>query len=166
MSGNSEQEALLRRLLDEQAIHRLVAASSHAVMRLDGVAASQVYTEDGVLSAFNGPEIRGREAIAAAFVATFAPIRSIVQTCAAGVIDITGDTARASWSVTELLHNKDKEHLSFCLGNYDDQLVRTADGWHFAYRRFNPFYRGSVETTARQYDITVPPHLYAPWPPG
>ena len=166
MTDRSEQDALLRRLSDEQAIHRLVAAYSHAVMRLDPVAAAAVYAEDGVLSAFNGPDICGRPAIEAAFIATFTPIRSLIQTCAAGVIDIDGDTARASWSVTELLQNKYKDHLSFCLGNYDDQVVRTDAGWRFIRRRFNPFFRGDIASSGRQYDSKVPPHLYSPWPPA
>lgn len=94
---------LERRLLDEIEIQRLAAAYSHAVMRLDGVAAASVYAEDGVLTAFYKPDIVGRAAIAEALTLTLAPLEFVAQTCGAGLIHIDGDSATATWTVTELL---------------------------------------------------------------
>lgn len=59
------------RLRDEIEIQRLAAAYSHAVMRLDAVAA--VYAEDGMLTAFHQDAIIGRAAISHALELTFAP---------------------------------------------------------------------------------------------
>jgi ketosteroid isomerase-like protein len=159
-------DAQLRRLGDEIEINRLLAAYSHAVMRLDPVASAAVYTENGVLSAFNGPDIVGRAAIEAAFVATFTPVRFLIQNCGASVIEVDGDTARASSSVSEILQMKNGEQLSCCFGNYDDVLVRTADGWRFARRRFNPFFRGNLQSDGKKYADPAAPHTYAPWPPA
>ena len=157
--------AQLRRLSDEIEISRLLAAYSHAVMRLDPVGSAAVYMEDGVLSAFNGPDIVGRPAIETAFVAVFAPVRFLIQNCGASVIAVDGDRARVSSSVSEMLQGKGSDQLSCCFGNYDDELVRTADGWRFAKRRFNPFFRGNLQSDGKQYADPANPHTYAPWPP-
>lgn len=156
----------LRRMRDEIEIGRLLAAYSHAVMRLDPKASAEVYTEDGVLSAFNGPDIVGRPAIETAFVATFTPVRFLIQNCGAVVIEVDGDRARASSSVSEMLQMKGNDQLSCCFGNYDDALVRTTEGWRFAKRRFNPFFRGNLQSDGKQYADPAAPHTYAPWPPA
>lgn len=153
-----------RRMQDELAVRNLANAYSHAVMRLDAEAAAAVYAEDGVLSAFNFPESVGRATIARNLTMTLAPIQFIIQTCAAGVVDIDGDQARANWSVTEWLQFKGKDELSCCFGVYEDTAVRTAEGWRFKRRRFHPFFRGSVPATGRQYDTPAFAHSFAPWP--
>jgi ketosteroid isomerase-like protein len=142
---------LERRLLDEIEIQRLASAYSHAAMRRDGVAAASVYAEDGVLTAFYKPDIVGRAAIAAALTLTLAPLEFLAQTCGAGVIHIDGDRATATWTVTELLKRRGEDGLACCFGSYEDRLVRTAEGWRFAHRRFLPFYRGAIEGAGRSY---------------
>ena len=134
---------LERRLLDEVEIQRL-PAYSHACMRLDGTAAAATYAEDGVLAAFYKPEIVGRAAIAAALVATLAPLEFLAQSCTAGIIDVEGDAATATWTVVELLRGRGDDAPSCCFGSYEDRLTRTAKGWRFAHRRFLPFYRGGL----------------------
>jgi len=142
---------LERRLLDEIEIQRLAAAYSHAVMRLDGAAAAATYAEDGVLTAFYKPDIIGHAAITEALTLTLEPLAFLNQNCGAGIIDVDGDTASASWSVTELLQRKGETHLSCCFGSYQDWLVCTADGWRFAHRTFLPFFRGRIEAEGRSY---------------
>lgn len=153
---------LERRLLDEIEIQRLAAAYSHAAMRLDGVAAASVYAEDGVLTAFYKPDIVGRAAIAEALTLTLAPLEFLAQTCGAGVIAVDGDSATATWTVTELLRRRGDEGLSCCFGSYEDRLVRTLEGWRFAHRRFLPFYRGAIESSGRGYPS---PGFERPVPP-
>lgn len=156
---------LERRLLDEVEIHRLAASYSHAVMRLDGEAAASVYTADGVLIAFHKPEIRGRVAISEALTATLGQLEFLTQTCAAGIIDVAGDAATASWTVTELLKRPDEDALACCFGSYEDHLVRTGEGWRFARRRFQPFYRGGVSGEGRFYRAPDFERSLQPWPP-
>jgi hypothetical protein len=153
-----------RRLLDELEIQKLAAAYSHAVMRLDGSAAGAVYAEDGVLSAFYYPDIVGRQAVTEALTRTFAPIQFIVQNCGAGIVDIDGDTARATWSVNELLRMREQEALSCCFGSYEDTLVRTEAGWRFKRRRFVPFYRGEIPSNGRLYREPEFENAFGPWP--
>ena len=152
-------------LADDLAVRSLANAYSHAVSRLDSDAAAMVYAEDGVLSAFRGPDIVGRAKICEAFHNTFDPLDFLIQTCAAGMVEIDGDRAKASWSVTEWFKPKGMDDLGCCFGMYEDQVVRTAEGWRFARRRFHPFYRGMVAVKGKGY---LPPEAfgndYAPWP--
>ncbi|KSQ25004.1 nuclear transport factor 2 family protein [Pseudomonas aeruginosa] len=153
-----------QRLIDESNIQKLTAAYSHAIMRLDATAAAATYAEHGVLSAFYAPEIIGRQAIAETLATTLAPIQFICQTASSGVIDVEGDRARASWTITELLRFRDKEELACCFGLYEDVLQRCPGGWHFVSRRFVPFYRGSIPSTGKLYREPSFQHDYAPWP--
>ena len=154
-----------QRVLDDLAIRNLTNAYSHACMRLDWVAAAAVYAEDGVLSAFSGPDIVGRPAIEKAFKRVLEPNQFLIQTCAAGMVDVQGDAARASWSVSDWFQAKTSEDLSCCFGVYEDQLKRTAEGWRFARRRFSPLHLASFPAKNRRQ---APPeafiNTYAPWP--
>lgn len=147
-------------------MQRIAAAYSHAVMRLDATAAAATYAEDGVLAAFYKPEIVGREAIRSALAITFAPIAFLAQTCGAGIIKIEGDMAHATWTVTELLRFREGDGLACCFGSYDDDLVRTVEGWRFAQRRFLPFFRGTFAAEGRSYDAPDLQALPAIWPPA
>lgn len=146
---------LERHLFDEIEIQRLAAAYSHAVMQRDGIAAAAAYAADGVLTAFYKADIIGREAIAEALTLTLAPLAFLNQSCGAGVIDVAGDVATASWTVTELLQRKGEDGLSCCFGSYQDRLVRTNDGWRFAQRTFLPFFRGRIAAEGRSYPEPV-----------
>jgi ketosteroid isomerase-like protein len=159
-------EAHLQRLTDEVEITRLLAAYSHAVMRLDAEGSAAVYTVDGVLSAFTGPDVVGRATIQKVLGRVYAPLRFLLQNCGSIVVDVQGDTARASSSVSEFVQYKDKEPLSCCFGNYDDELVRTPEGWRFKRRRFSPFFSGNLQSDGTSFDPSAAPLLYAPYPPA
>jgi hypothetical protein len=152
-------------LSDDSEIRSLAAAYSHSIARKDAAAAAAVYAEDGVLSAFFGPEIVGRDKIAEALRQTLAPLAFIVQTCASGLVDIEGDRGRSSWSVIEWYQDTGGSELGCCFGLYEDQLIRGPNGWRFTRRRFHPFYRGTVPSSGKLYR---PPeafaNTYAPWP--
>jgi hypothetical protein len=152
-------------LHDDHAIRNLAACYSHAVAKQDGAAAAATYTEDGVLSAFSGPEIVGRLKLVEVFTQTFTALDFIVQTCSAGMIDVQGDRARASWSVSEWYRHKGEVELGCCFGLYEDQLVRTPAGWRFERRRFHPFYRGSSPSSGKLYRRPEAfANDYSPWP--
>jgi hypothetical protein len=139
-----------QRVADEHEILKLANAYSHAVMRRDGALAALTYAQDGQLIAFGRPPIVGREALSAAFVATFSPLAFITQTCVGHVIEVVGDAASASFAVNEFFQPQGKEGVIMCcMGMYEDQLVRTAEGWRFKQRRFSPFYRGTVDAPGK-----------------
>lgn len=138
-------------LFDEQAIRSLAAAYSYAVMQRDGKAAAATYAVEGELTAFEGPAIVGREAIAKTLCNILEPLAFIVQSCTAGIIDVSGDQARASWSVSEWYSHAAREGLGCCFGVYEDVLSRQQNGWRFQHRIFKPFYRGTLPAQGKLY---------------
>jgi ketosteroid isomerase-like protein len=142
-----------QRVIDEHDILKLANAYSHAVMRRDGALAARTYAEDGQLIAFGRPPIVGREALAAAFTATFSPLAFITQACVGHVIEVEGDRASASFAVNEFFRPQSQtDTLMSCYGIYEDELKRTADGWRFAQRRFSPFFRGTATMPGKLSD--------------
>jgi ketosteroid isomerase-like protein len=153
-----------RRIADEHQILKLANAYSHAVTRRDGGMSAAVYTEDGELTAFGRPPIKGRAALEKAFHATFSPLAFITQSCFAPVIEVDGDTARASFSVNEFFRAQGQgDMLNCCMGIYEDRLVRTPEGWRFSHRRFSPYFRGTAPMGGKLYEHTDFQD-YAGWP--
>lgn len=142
-----------QRVADEHDILKLANAYSHAVMRRDGQLAAKTYAQDGQLIAFGRPPIVGHEALGAAFHATFSPLAFITQACVGHVINVEGDRASASFAVNEFFRPQqgDAEVIMCCMGMYEDEVVRTAEGWRFAQRRFSPFFRGTAPAPGKVY---------------
>ncbi len=141
----------MERITAELEIRRLTALYSQAVVRRDAAAAAQTYAIDGVLTAFYAPDIVGRQAIAETLASALLPLQFICQSASAGVIDIQGDQASATWSITEHYKFKDREELGCCFGIYEDSLSRFPEGWRFTHRRFIPFYRGTTPSHGKAY---------------
>ncbi|MEE2030853.1 MULTISPECIES: nuclear transport factor 2 family protein [Rhodococcus] len=155
-----------RSLLDELAIRKLTDAYSHAVMRGDGSAAAACYSENGILSAYNAPDVVGRDRIGSILDSTLAPLKFMILTCTNGIVEVAGDTAVASWSVSEWLAVDDGDKLNCNFGVYEDTLVRLDEGWRFTRRRFQVFGRGQVPFSGKfsprpnlEHDYTVPRFL-------
>ncbi|MEE2059209.1 nuclear transport factor 2 family protein [Rhodococcus artemisiae] len=155
-----------RSLLDELAIRKLTDAYSHAVMRGDGRAAAACYAENGILSAYSAPDVIGRDRIGSILEKTLSPLTFMVLTCANGVIEVVGDNAVASWSVSEWLAVDGQEELNCNFGVYEDSLARFPEGWRFIRRRFQVFSRGKVPYSGKfslhpdlEHDYTVPRFL-------
>ncbi|HEX8592394.1 MAG TPA: nuclear transport factor 2 family protein [Pseudomonas sp.] len=152
------------RMIAESRIQRLTGAYSHAIMRRDGHAAAQTYTDSGVLTAFYAPDIVGRLAVAEALCSVLQPLQFITQTASAGVIDLAEDTAHATWTISEYFKLKDAEDLGCCFGMYEDTLSEGPEGWRFTHRRFTPFYRGTIAANGKTYQLPTFAHGLTPNP--
>ena len=76
------------------------------------------------------------------------------QVVTTGLIDdIGGDRARGSWYIIEF-NNRAQGDGTLHLGHYDDEYVRTPDGWRFASRAMHMLYRGAMD---RGTVIPLPP---------
>jgi ketosteroid isomerase-like protein len=118
---------------DHLAIRMLVDQYSDAANSLDAHGMAAVYTEDAVLISFGSP-FEGRAAIEKVFGETIGVMQLMNQVCSGGVITVDGDRATARWSVTEFAKREAQDKLELFLGNYEDELVRTAEGWLFSKR--------------------------------
>lgn len=118
---------------DIVAIRALVDRYSDAANRLDVKGMAEVYTEDGEVVAF-GNSFSGRAKIQEVFDQTIGLMEVMNQICSGAVIELDGDKAKARWTVTEYAKRKGKDELDLFLGNYDDEMVRTSEGWKFKRR--------------------------------
>ena len=126
MSGNDNTADLV-------AIRALVDRYSDAANRMNAKDMAAVYMEDGEVVAF-GTSYKGRAMIEDVFGQTIGLMAVMNQICSGGVIEVDGDSAKARWTVTEYAKRKDIDQLDLFLGNYEDEMVRTAEGWLFARR--------------------------------
>ena len=142
----SELEARIRRLEDIEAIRQLKARYCLLADRgYDGAgdddrAFAELFAEDGVFEASAGP-IVGRKAIEAR-CKKFHPFGFHVVMNPVIVVD--GDTASASWSALVPSTTVDETAL-LVAGRYEEELVRTADGWRYAQVRFRAAFRAPHE---------------------
>jgi ketosteroid isomerase-like protein len=113
---------------DRDEILQLLYRYNHAIDSGDAEGWADTFTEDAVFDAFGGGEvITGREGLLA-FAASVQGIRHVVMN---PLIDVSGDTAKV------------RAYLMFLMGAtiagvgvYDDEVVRTPQGWRFAKRVF------------------------------
>jgi uncharacterized protein (TIGR02246 family) len=151
----------LQKLVDESDIRALAARYSDAVRRCDAQQAAETYCEEGVLMAFNGPEIVGRDAVREALTRVLPPTTFIMQTCEGGLIEVEGDQAKARWSVTEWIINKENQEVRVSLGVYEDVIGRTPEGWRFKRRRFHPLYAGNPSGGGRVRQNPEMEHVFS-----
>jgi ketosteroid isomerase-like protein len=64
------------------------------------------------------------------------PIEYLVQINAPAIVELDGDTASARSLVRECAQLRDGGVYMDVVGQFDDDLQRTPDGWRFAHRTF------------------------------
>lgn len=130
------------------AIRALVDRYSDAANRMNAADMAAVYAEDGEVVAF-GTSFKGRPAIEEVFGQTIGLMDMMNQVCSGAIIEVSGDTATARWNVTEYAKRKDLDQLDLFIGNYEDEMVRTADGWLFSRRVLTRRLQGRFEGKLR-----------------
>lgn len=126
------------RAADIVAINHLAASYAEAMCRSAIDEAVQTYADDGVLSSPTTDDAVGRAAIAEVIARTVAGLDFVFQTVHQGLVLVDGDSATATFPITEWARRtRDGRGILF-LGVYHDDVVRTDDGWRFARRRLVP----------------------------
>ena len=102
---------------------------------LDQVIAT--FLPDGIweVPAFN-IRSQGHDDIRAAMTAMTATIEYLTQINAPAIIAVAGDTASARSLIRECAKFRDRSGLMDVVGQFNDELQRTPDGWKFAHRTF------------------------------
>jgi hypothetical protein len=118
---------------DLLAIRMLADRYSEAANRMDARGMAAVYAEDAELVSFEH-SFKGRATIEKVFGETISLMDLMNQVCSGAVIEIMGDRATARWTVTEFAKRKALDKLELFLGDYEDELVRTPEGWLFSRR--------------------------------
>jgi hypothetical protein len=139
----SDSEAV-QRLHDYEAIRQLVAKYNFAFDSRDERAYIACWTEDGFVERRNSkPSCRGHAQLAA--LARDFPVNGRHVTTDL-VIDLDGD--RAEMKNYMLYLDMDPPCEVSMFGVYYDKLVRTAEGWKFSERIFEPHVIRESETSA------------------
>jgi ketosteroid isomerase-like protein len=123
---------------DVLAINHLAAAYADAVSRGDIAEACLTYAEDGELHSPTTEPARGRAAVIETVTRTCSTLEFVFQTVHQGLVQVDGDNARARFPITEWARRaSDARPIQF-LGVYEDECVRTNDGWRFSRRTLLP----------------------------
>ncbi len=122
----------LGRIADELAIRRLSAQYSRCFDNVDPDAYADVFTDDGVLEVVGNVTVSGRDGLRKMCEGTGF---GVVHFTTDAIIDIDGDTATQDCYLIVSSRKKDRSAFAFTnTGRYQDQLVRTPDGWKFKRR--------------------------------
>ncbi len=135
-------ERELRLLRDKEEIRALKARYCHYVdggwpqhggTHMGPVA--DLFVDDGVWDASPGlPAARGRAAITQLFI-DLRVIPLAFHNAVNPQIEVTGDTARGHWHFIGASEMPDGKSAWF-IGIYDEEYVRTADGWRYKLLRY------------------------------
>ncbi|MFD7407826.1 nuclear transport factor 2 family protein [Streptomyces sp. NPDC059866] len=131
-------------------IRDLTARFTDAVNRRAPKELADLFTDDGEWHVPGVPVASGREAISAVLHSLLKNFARLVQLTHSGHIDVAGDTATATWYITENAEDADGNAFAFT-GVYTDHLVRTESGWRFASRSFDFLHRTRPGSPARWY---------------
>ncbi len=122
---------------DERAIQRLITtySQSGSIGNWDTTVAT--YLPDGTWSIPHlGMSFTGHEALRGALSAFFATMDYVIQMNAPALIEVSGSTATARSAIRECGKSAGKPEGFEYFGFYQDELVKTADGWRFKLRLF------------------------------
>lgn len=146
----------VQRLIDENEIRDLAARFTAAVNRSDAKSLGDLFTEGGEWQVPGMPTTVGREAAAERIGGLRATFANLVQLLHSGHVEVVGDGATAEWYLSETATDGDGNGFAFT-GVYQDEMVRTAEGWRFVRRSFTFLYRGKAELRGKWYPHPAEP---------
>lgn len=120
---------------DELAIRSLAAAYSDAVNRRDAAGMAAVFAPDGVIEkpGFGDP-VQGVEKILKRYTRLQREREFLCQMIHSGIVEVDGDRATARWWFSEIKKPVGGDDWLSMIGVYQDDVVRTQQGWRFARR--------------------------------
>jgi ketosteroid isomerase-like protein len=124
----------LRALADRHEILELSARYNRAADGTDVATLLEVFSEDAVVEMHggpNGPAVFAGEALTG-LVAPFEGQRVHLTTDA--IVAVDGDRATQQSTLLLCTRSKKRGVAALFTGRYDDELVRTSDGWRFSRR--------------------------------
>jgi ketosteroid isomerase-like protein len=122
---------------DEAEIQRLINTYSQFASRGDLETAANTWVPEGVWAIPHlGMRLEGRKAVKGALQAFMDTMDYVLQLNSPALIEVNGDAATATTSIRESGKTKGKLEGFDYYGLYEDELVRTPEGWRFTIRTF------------------------------
>lgn len=143
-----------------EAVRDLQARYTDAVWRKDFPAFGACFTQDAEWR-IGGLELRGREAITAAFERIMLNFRKVLITFQAPIIDFGGDRPSARTYVGEQVSRVDG-NANISIGRYYEYFALEEGRWRFAWRLFQLHYSGPADLSGRYFnwdDYGSPPGM-------
>jgi uncharacterized small protein (DUF1192 family) len=141
-----ELERRLAVLEDIEEIKRLkahYAALCDDHYNSDGIAA--LFTPDGVWDGGDLGRAEGRDAIRAFFVKAPKAFPFAIHNVMNPIIEVSGDSARGRWYLLQPMTMARGNQAAWLAGRYDEEYVRTAEGWRFRRLKFIPLFMTPYE---------------------
>lgn len=121
---------------DKLAIQETISCYHQAASSFDWDRLVANFTSDAVWEVpAMGIRLEGHDVFRAQMPELVASIEYLVQINAPAVIDLNGDRAAARSLIRELARFHDGSQMDV-VAHFDDELVRTPDGWRFTHRVF------------------------------
>lgn len=117
---------------DRLAIRELVESYNDAVMRFDGDAWKDNWTDDATWDTGQGA-LTGKDTFYPAWQQAMSRFSFVGFFASAGPIIVDGDTAHGTWYQQEFLHEKEGGKLNIT-GQYEDDYVKKDGRWYFQQR--------------------------------
>lgn len=125
-------------MTDTQDIADVLVRYATGIDRRDWQLFRTCFTDD-VVAEYEGIETwTGVEAITSFMARAHGPMGHTMHRISNPAINVEGDAATARSYVDAVLMDAEGRQGHNALGFYDDELVRTPDGWRIAHRRFTP----------------------------
>ena len=124
-------------------IAMLVHKYADAVVHRNGEQWSSTWHEDAVWDLGGGRLVEGLEAIKNLWYGAMKGFEATVHTVLNGGVDVdsSGDTATGRWYIQEQVVRSNGDR-GILLAHYDDQYIKTTEGWKFSRRFLQPHYSG------------------------
>jgi ketosteroid isomerase-like protein len=137
-----EQTSVLRRLADEAEIRDLGHRFADACNRRDVAAFRELWFPDCVWVIDHPVNVRaeGVEAVLGTLESLASLWDWFVQLPHAPLVRVDGERATSSWTVSEHAAHAEPARRYDNHARYDDQLVRTEDGWRYRSRHYQYYW--------------------------
>jgi uncharacterized protein (TIGR02246 family) len=139
---------------DELEIRGLVARYADAVNRRDAQAWGDTWADDGTWHVL-GQTVTGREPLVKFWGGAMGFFAWVLQLVHSGEVQITGDTARTRFYLSEVGETQTGDRL-YTVGVYEDELVKTDGAWRFQVRRFEHLYQSAPDLSGRVFPPLAP----------
>lgn len=120
---------------DRLAIRELIESYNDAVMRFDGEAWAENWTDDATWSLPGAGDLTGKDTFFPAWQSAMSQFDFVGFFASAGPIHVDGDTATGTWYQQEFLHQKDGVKRTIT-GKYSDSYVKQGGRWYFSRRNY------------------------------
>jgi 3-phenylpropionate/cinnamic acid dioxygenase small subunit len=115
---------------DKLEIHELLARNARAVDTKDWTLYWSVFTPDAMIDYSSAGAVAGaRDEVAAWLEAGFVHIPMTQHFISNVEVELDGDRATVRAMFYNPMQLPGMSELSYCGGNYDHEMIRTADGW-------------------------------------